>query len=284
MVDRTQAELDEYMQLSVDLLRQAGFAPTGITQPCFFNGDRDRYAKAVLSAFRPAQEDPDGTVTFYFIDFQEGEPPLPPHPITLLDREKREAVVSILAYADDFFWNTQFPATALTGLQAADNLITADGEAGRLADLIRSDSWTVFVTHWQCLYANGSRHGLIGLDEVGGRLNRTFGPRLLWVTNSEIARYRVAEETTQITPLDGDTIQVDALFACPDFTFTLQSPAVGEKTIMGVEVVRQGNTRALTQDTASDGLMAPASWRQIGDRITFSFDLQAGTQLLRLHR
>ena len=48
------------------------------------------------------------------------------------------------------------------------------------------------VTHWQSLYSNGSRQGLAGLDEVASRLARTFGPRLLWMTNGQIARYRVA--------------------------------------------------------------------------------------------
>ena len=52
MANRTQTELAEYMRTSVDLLRQAGFTPTGITQPCFFNGDRAAYAQAVLESLR----------------------------------------------------------------------------------------------------------------------------------------------------------------------------------------------------------------------------------------
>ncbi len=108
MADRTQAELTEYMRASVDLLRQANFAPTGITQSCYFNGDRDAYANAVLAALRPADEDPDGTVVFYFVDFLPEDPPLPPPPVVMLDRDKGEAVVSILCNANDYFWNTQY--------------------------------------------------------------------------------------------------------------------------------------------------------------------------------
>lgn len=283
MADRTQAELTEYMRTSVDLLRQANFAPTGITQPCYFNGDRDAYAQAVLAALRPDNQDPDGTVVFYFVDFLPDEPPLPPPPVVVLDRDKGEAVVSILCNANDYFWNTQY-ASGVNATQAADKFITADGQAGRLVDLIRSDAWAVLVTHWQSLYSNGSRQGLAGLDEMAGRLNHTFGARLLWMTNSQIARYRVAEETTQITALDADTIQLDATFACPDFTLTLQSPTSGTGHIKGVEAIQQGSIRVLAQAMAGDGQMSSTSWQQLDDHITVCFDLQRGTQLLRLCR
>lgn len=284
MVDRTQEELTAYMSASVDLLRQAGFAPTGVTQPCFFKGDRDLYAQAVLSALRPDHDDPDGTVVFYFIDFQMDKPPVPPHPIVALGQGKGEAVVSILTYADDYFWNTQFPAAGWSGLQGADKLITTDGQSGRLAELIRADTWTVFVTHWQSIYSNGSRQGLIGLDEVASRLARAFGPRLMWMTNGEIARYRVAEETTLITVLDQATIQLEADFACPDFTFTIKSTGIGTEHINAVEVAQQERTRSLTPDEASDRQMSSASWRQVGDHITVCFDLQRGVQTLLLRK
>jgi hypothetical protein len=264
----------------VGILRQAGFEPTGITQPCYFHGDRAAYSNAVLTAMRPTTTPAEGTVTFYFVDFEGGALPVPPHPIVVLDRERREAVISILAYADDAFWNTQYP-TGPDGMTAADALITADGQAGRLVELIQGDAWAVFVTHWQSIYSNGKRQGLAGLDEVAARLNRTFGPRLLWMTNGEISRYRAAEETTTITRIDDDTFQVHALFACPDFTFSLPSATVGE--VQGAEVVQQGTAQPLTRD-GGDGLMAHSSWRQAADGLTVCFDLQAGTQTLRLTR
>lgn len=283
MESRSEAELARYMSESVNILRQVGFEPTGITQPCFFHGDRAAYSNAVLTAIRPQSANPDGTVTFYFVDFEASAPPVPPHPVVVLDREKREAVISILAYADDAFWNTQYP-TGPTGVESADYYITADGQKGRLVELIEGDAWAVFVTHWQSLYANGKRHGLTGLDETAARLNRIFGPRLLWMTNGEISRYRAAEETTTFTVVDAETIQVDALFACADFTFTLPASAVGAQAIEGVEVVREGKVQPLTGDTASKGLIAHASWRQGEDGLTICFDLQAGGQSLRLRR
>jgi len=304
MANRTQAELAEYMRTAVDLLRQAGFAPTGITQPCFFKGDRPAYDRAVLEAVRldggnpleskgdPLESwgNPAGTVAFYFIDFNPDVPPVPPHPVTLLDREKGEAVVSILAYAEDYFWNLQYPQPPGC-LQMADELITVDGQAGRLVELIRGGAWATFCSHWQSLYSNGSRQGLAGVDAVAGRLARTFGARLLWVTNSQIARYRAAEEACQFTPLDGRAIQIDSAFGCPDFTLTLRSQAFAEQRVSRVELVTpSGAVQTLAPDPLEgDGLLSPAAWRQVGDRITPStsgvtacFDLQRGIQVLRL--
>ena len=68
MNSRSRAELSEYMSTAVGLLRQAGFAPTGITQPVTFKGDRPAYNQATLEAIRPPAGDPNGTVAFYFID------------------------------------------------------------------------------------------------------------------------------------------------------------------------------------------------------------------------
>jgi hypothetical protein len=325
MANRTQAELAEYMSTAMDLLRQAGFAPTGITQPCFFKGDRPAYDRAVLEAIRLDGGDPAGTVAFYFINFNPDVPPVPPHPVTLLDREKGEAVVSMLAYADDYFWNLQYPDPP-GFLQMADELITADGQAGRLVELLRGGAWATFVTHWQSLYSNGSRQGLAGLDAVASRLAHNFGERLLWMTNGEMARYRAAEEACQFTPLGSNAIQIDSAFGCPDFTLPLQSPknrgpypkkrvpstALAEERVSQVEVTTpSGAVQTLAPEPlAGDGLppkngglLSPATWRQVGDRITPStsgvtpstsgvtpstsgvtvcFDLQRGIQVLHL--
>jgi len=299
MAKRTQAELAEYMSTAVDLLRQAGFAPTGITQPCFFKGDRPAYDRAVLAAVRldggnPLESggDPAGTVAFYFIDFNPDVPPVPPHPVVLLDREKGEAVVSMLAYADDYFWNLQYPhpLNCESYLQMADELITADGQAGRLVELIRGGAWATFCTHWQSLYSNGSRQGLAGLDEVAARLVRTFGARLMWMTNSEMARYRAAEEACQTTVLSGDAAQLDSAFDCPNFTLTLQypkkrgpSPALAAQRVSRVELVTpSGAVQTLAPDPRdADNLISPAAWRQTGERLTVCFDVRRGVQVLR---
>ena len=220
-------------------------------------------------------------MTFYFVDFHADGPPVPPHPVVVLDREKSEAVVSILTYANDYFWQTQYPSD-IDYRQRADQFITADGQAGRLVDLVRSGAWGVFVTHWQSLYSNGARQGLAGLDEVAARLARTFGPRLLWMTNGQIARYRAAEEACQITPMAGNAIRLDSPFACSDFTLTLQFPDFVGDRVRGVELAGQGNAQSLTREPVHDGQLMPGFWRQDGDCITVCFDLDRGVQTLQL--
>jgi hypothetical protein len=275
MANRTADELAEYMTTAVGILRQAGFAPTGITQPCFFKGDRPSYDRAVLEAVRTQDSTPAGTVGFYFIDFEPGVPPVPPHPVTLLDRQKSEAVISILAYADDYFWNMQYPDPP-GYLEMADELITADGQSGRLVGLMRGGAWATFCPHWQSLYSNGSRQGLAGLDEVAARLERNYGGRMLWMTNGEMAHYRAAEEACRITALSNRSIQIDSAFGCPDFTLKLQSPAL----VSRVELAAPGGAvQTLAPDTGGS-LLSPASWRQTGEGLTVCFDLQRGVQVL----
>jgi len=267
------------------LLRQAGFAPSGITQPVTFKGDRPSYDQAVLEAIRPRPAgwggaDPDGTVAFYFIDFWEDKAPVPLHPVVLLNREKGEAVVSMLAYADDYFWDGQYPGQP-GYLQMADNLITADGQAGRLVELMRSGAWATFCTHWQSQYANGSRQGLAGLEEVAKRLASTFGPRLLWMTNSQIARYRAAEEALQTAwPArpDPHTLRLDSAFACPDFTLTL---AVAQPVDRIEVTTPQGAVQVLERSAPAGGLMGRGAWQADGERITVCFDLKRGVQTLK---
>jgi hypothetical protein len=281
MARRNRAELSEYMSTAVGLLRQAGFAPTGITQPCYFKGDRPSYDQAVLEAIRPPGGDPAGTAAFYFIDFWPDKAPVPPHPVVLLDRERGEAVVSMLAYADDYFWNSQYPNPPGV-VEMADELITTDGKAGRLVELMRAGAWATFCTHWQSQYSNGSRQGLAGLEEVARRLVNTFGAHLLWMTNGEMARYRAAEEALRTTWLDERTLQLDSAFACPDFTLTLAGPG---QAVERVELApAQGAIVALRRAAtgAGDSLMAPGSWQPDGERLTACFDLQRGVQALRL--
>jgi hypothetical protein len=239
----------------------------------------------VLEAIRPqGSGNPAGTAAFYFIDFCPDPVPVPPHPVVLLDRERGEAVVSILAYADDYFWNSQYPNPP-GYLQMADELITADGQSGRLVELIRSGAWATFCTHWQSQYSNGSRQGLAGLEEVAKRLANTFGPRLLWMTNGEMARYRAAEEALRTAWLDEHTLQLDSAFDCPDFTLTLQSPDFAKKSAEQVELTAaQGAVQALQRAAKSDGggLIAPGSWQPDGECITACFDLKRGVQTLKL--
>jgi len=75
LAGRSRDEMTAYFSAALDLLTAAGFRPTGITQPCYFNGSRDDYTHATLEAIRTAGGP---AVTFFFFDGHFDAPPLPP--------------------------------------------------------------------------------------------------------------------------------------------------------------------------------------------------------------
>jgi hypothetical protein len=283
MAERSLPELIEYLGAGLAILKQAGFAPTGITQPCYFNGSRDDYARAVLAAMRGIGGPP---VTFYFIDGYFDPPPLPPLPVALLDRERGEAVVSIIADCNDYFWPTQ-RITNAPAEQVVDALIAADGRGGRLGELAAAGEWLLFVCHWQTLYSDGSRAGLRALDAAAARLARAHGSRLVWMTLGESARYRAASEGCTLSAHrvgDGWAIELDSAFACPNFTISLVSPELGGVAIDRIirQMALEGD-QMLRRDPTAQPLLAANAWRQAGERVSMCFDLRRGRQAIFLH-
>lgn len=273
--ERSVAELEQYFAAALGILKQAGFAPAGITQPVAFGGSRADYARATLEAIRGAGGP---AATFFFIDGYFEPPPVPEPEVVLLDRARGEAVIEILAYCNDYFWPTQRVTRQGAG-QVADGVLTADGRAGRLAELADAGAWLLWVCHWQTLYSDGSREGLKALDEIAARLRRAHGSRLLWLTLSEVARYRAASEACLIeTTREGDgwSIRFDSLFDCPDWTISFSWP---EHLAVELGAVFDGDERRpFMADPAPEGLLAPFSWRRSGDRLNLCFGLTRGRQ------
>ena len=279
LAQRTRTEITAYFVAALELLKAAGFAPAGITQPCYFNGSREDYTRATLDAIRQTGGPP---VTYYFIDGYFDGAPFPPPEVVLLDRERGEAVVNIIDYTHDHFWFTQRHASQ-SAAEAADKFITADGSGGRLAELARDDAWLIFVCHWQSLYGDGSRQGLLALDEVAARLARTHGPRLTWLTLGEIARYRAASEACAIDVLPteaGCTITLDAAIACPDFTFSLQAPEHMARVTEVLWKAGDAPRQPLAPFPANSPLLSPGTWRANQERIDLCIVLHRGRQTL----
>jgi hypothetical protein len=278
MAERTQGELQEYFGAALAILKQAGFAPAGITQPCYFNGSRADYARAALAAIRGIGGPP---VTFYFIDGYFEPPPIPQPEVVLLDRARGEAVVDIMAYCNDYFWPTQ-RITRQRAEQVVDAVISADGRAGRLAELAAADAWLLFVCHWQTIYSDGSREGLKALDQIAARLAHAHGPRLLWLTLSEVARYRAASEGCRMAVRssgDGWTIELDSAFDCPDFTISMPASERIDRVALQPE---DAATQPLIRDPNGNGLLLSRAWREDGERVSLCFDLRRGRQSIDL--
>jgi hypothetical protein len=282
MTERRLDELTRYMGAGLAILKEAGFQPTGITQPVAFNGARADYAQATLEAIRAIGGPP---VTFFFIDGYFEGPPVPDHEVVLLDRERGTAVISILAYCNDYFWPTQH-ITNQHAEQVVDGLISADGHTGRLADLADAGAWLTLVCHWQTLYSDGSREGLKALDQVAGRLARTYGSRLLWLTLSEIARYRAASVGCTIDvhrSTDAWMVDLDSPFDCPDFTLSLPADELSDVRINRVaHLIDQGIETLSLAEAAPEGLLHANSWRLDAERLTVCFDLRRGRQTISI--
>jgi hypothetical protein len=282
MAARTVPELKAYFGAALAILKQAGFEPNGITQPVAFDGSRSEYARAVLEAIRDIGGPP---VTYYFIDGHFDPPPVPDHEVVLLDRARGEAVVSIYAYCNDYFWPTQ-RVTRRRAEQVVDELISADGRGGRLGELADANTWLTLVCHWQTLYSDGSREGLKALDQAAARLERAHGSRLLWLTLSEIARYRAASEACRIDARPtgkGWAIEIDSTFDCPDFTISLTAGDSKRASVEGAQLTYAvAPAQDLLRDVANGGLLASTSWQQDAERICVCFDLRQGKQTIFL--
>lgn len=282
MAEQSLEGLTAYMRAATGILREAGFTSAGITQPVSFGGSRADYARATLEAVRSGGGPP---VTFYFIDEHTDGPPFWTPEVVLLDRERGEAVVDIGNTCPDFCWNTQQPDARDTA-ETADRFITADGSSGRLLDLIAADAWLITVCHWQSIYSDATRAGLLALDEAWARLARHVGPRLRWMTTGEIARYQAATAGCAITVRRLDSavdIELDAAISCPDFTLSLAVP--DDRTAGGAEVVcRREDRRTEPLERLPDdaALLEPGTWRRTRDGVAVCVALQRGRQWLRL--
>ena len=282
MAEQSLSGMTAYMSAATHILREAGFISAGMTQPVSFAGSRSDYARATLEAVRGVGGPP---VTFHFIDEHTDGPPFWTPEVVLLDCERGEAVVDIGNTCPDFCWNTQQPFMKQAA-ETADLFITADGTAGRLLDLIADDAWLITVCHWQSIFSDGTRAGLLALDEAWARLARHAGPRLHWLKTSEIAQYRAATAACDITArwLDGGiAIELDAAIPCPDFTLSL--PLTDDRAWPCSEVTldhEAGPATTLIRLPEDAVLLAPNTWRQTRAGIALCLPLQRGRQQLHL--
>ena len=69
-----------------------------------------------------------------------------------------------------------------------DHLLSADGRAGRIRELIESNHPVILLTHWQSLYTQGTGLGLEGLTALAERIQKVFGNNVEWISCSERAR------------------------------------------------------------------------------------------------
>jgi hypothetical protein len=137
----------------------------------------------------------------------------------------------------------------------------------------------ILVCHWPGIYFNGERIGFNIFKEIVRRLNDRYN-NLLWMKNSEIARYWAAKELTAIAR-EANRVTLTAPFASPRYTLSVTVP--DSAAINEVRVVSAGSdVRSDLKEVAGPLKLAPQTWcRQTGAALV-CFDLPRGTAKVEL--
>jgi hypothetical protein len=229
-------ELAQYMAFALKVQKNAGLVCEGITTPGGFGSkNRDALARATFQSCRDVfKTEIPHYFRHLFTDRKESVAPRVEFAAGL-DGPNPECVVSVIGCTGDWFggWD---------GLErgSVDRFITEDGKGGRLPEVIASGEPAILVCHWPGIYFNGDRVGFNIFKEVVKRLHATYD-NLIWMKNSEIARYWVARELTKIEKAEGK-LTFKAPYACPAFTVRIAGRPAG-----GVKVIVDGRLQPLVE-------------------------------------
>jgi hypothetical protein len=256
-------ELANYIAYALKPLKNAGLVCEGITTPGGFgNQNRDALARATFQACRDVFK---AEIPHYFRHVFTDKQSVAPRVefAAGIDGDKPECVVSIIACAGDWFggWDGLVRGSA-------DKFITADGKGGRLPEVIATGEPAIMIGHWPGIYFNGDRVGFNIFKEVVKRLHATYD-NLIWMKNSEIARYWTARELTKIEKAEGK-ITFRAPYACPGFSVRVAGRMEGEP-----KLVVEGKPTAL-KEVAKVLDLKPGTWVKDKEGASMCFDLRKG--------
>ena len=267
--DKSADELTDYMAYALRILKNVGLPCEGITTPGGFGSqNRENLAKATLESCRDVFN---AEIPHYFRDLFTDDRSVAPliQYASGLDGEDPKCVVSIIGCTDDWFggWDGLKPGSV-------DQFITEDLQGGRLPQVIDKGEPAILVCHWPGIYYNGEEIGFNIFKEVVRRIHAR-NDNLLWMKNSEIARYWAAKELTQIDK-QGRQITFTAPFATTRFTIrTKSSTEKPPRLVAGGKSVPPRQVNALLQ-------LKSGTWHADGRDVTVCFDLPKGKSSLEL--
>ena len=255
-------ELGNYIAYALKPLKNAGLICEGVTTPGGFgNQNRDALARGTFQACRDVFKT---EIPHYFRHVFTDKQSVAPRVefAAGIDGDK-ECVVSVIGCTGDWFggWD---------GLErgSADKLITEDGRRGRLPEVIAAGEPAIIVCHWPGVYFNGERVGFNIFKEVVKRLNAHYG-HLIWMKNSEIARYWAARELTKIEKAEGK-ITFKAPYSCPGFTVRVAGRMEGEP-----KLVVDGKPTPL-KEVAKVLDLKPFTWVKEKESVSVCFGMRKG--------
>ena len=252
---RSVDELTAYHAYALQILKNVGLPCEGITTP-------GGYGNKVLpqlaqSAMQSVCDVFSAEIPHYFRHLYTDDRSVAPRVeyVSGLNGTDPRCVVSIIGCTGDWTggWDNVEPA-------GADRFITPDLKSGRMVDVITRGEPAMMVCHWTGIHWNGEEKGFNVFREVVRRLKMRFD-NLLWMKLSDLSRYWAAKELTTITRV-GNTLKLNAPFACPGFTIRLPkelgklSVLAGDKTTPLVQVSRKLNLAAGTFFSSSSTTVA----------------------------
>ena len=267
--DKSADELTDYMAYALRILKNVGLPCEGITTPGGFGSqNRENLAKATLQSCRDVFK---AEIPHYFRDLFTDERSVAPlvQYASGLTGDDPKCVVSIIGCTGDWFggWDGLVPGSV-------DRFITEDLQGGRLPQVIDKGEPTILVCHWPGIYYNGDEIGFNIFKEVVRRIHAR-NDNLLWMKNSEIARYWAAKELTRIDKQDQRII-----FTAPFATtrFTVQTKTSRSKP---PQLVADGKPIPLQRVKALLRLQS-GTWHAENQSLTVCFDLPKGRATLEL--
>jgi hypothetical protein len=193
--DRT--TLTPYIAKAFTLLKEAGLESFGVTSPVNFGIQcEEEYAAAISLA---AQQVTGRKHAWYFLRGLRETPNAKPW--VQLEEDGR-VLVSIPATTSDVIWQTMDTTQTSDEYvsEIADLLITADGSAGQIVDVVNTNGYPILITHWHSLISNGLGTGLRVLDEVARRVQKHYADTLEWMSFEEILDLVASDKGAYLKP------------------------------------------------------------------------------------
>jgi hypothetical protein len=255
-------ELADYMSYALKILKNVGLPCEGITTPGGF-GNRvlPELSQATLESCRDVFN---AEIPHYFRHLYTDDTSVAPRVeyASGLDGPNPKCSVSIIGCTGDWFggWDGLKPGNV-------EKFISKDGKTGRLADVIKKGEPAIMVCHWPGIYYNGKEIGFNIFKKIVKRLDNY--DNLIWMKNSEIARYWAAKELTQITFTD-NTVKFKAPFASPNFTLKVNS------IIKRNPVFVHKGKKTILERMESKIALGPFRWLPGKNNALLCFDLPKG--------